>query len=236
MTKPAGHFTINAGMTDEEGVFGMEKEWTRMYLAEFLRKLEQGTLSVEKGQDMPKSFQNLSFKKGKEEVGLTMSDIVWLGNQLESAHYTEPALKNWVKREIKEYIGGPQVGRKYSIQQAALLFIVKDLKVLLDFEAIRKVLGSVFNNPVKREDDIISPLKFYQGYACLYEQLMQKTDLLTESSIKREIEQFVENDEGFPVEDKEKIFDAMMVATLAVRTNFLKAWAQRYVMRENGKE
>ncbi|MGD6776155.1 DUF1836 domain-containing protein [Sutcliffiella horikoshii] len=214
----------------------MGKEWTRMELAEFLAKMEQGTLSVEKRQDMPKSFQNISFKKEKEEVGLTMSNIVWLGNQLESANYTEPALKNWVKREIKEYIGAPQVGRKYSVQQAALLFIVKDLKVLLDFEAIRKVLGSIFNNPVERADDIISPLKFYQGYACLYEQLMQKTDLLTESIIKQEIEQFLRAEDGFSVEDKGKIFDAMMVATLAVRTNFLKAWAQRYVMGENGKE
>lgn len=214
----------------------MGKEWTRMDLAEFLSMMEQGTLTVEKGQDMPKSFQNLSYKKGKEEVGLTMSNIVWLGNQLESANYTEPALKNWVKREIKEYIGAPQIGRKYSIQQAALLFIVKDLKVLLDFEAIRKVLGSIFNNPVEREDDIISPLNFYQGYACLYEQLMQKTNLLTENNIKSEIEQFLKAEDGFSLEEKGKVFDALMVATLAVRTNFLKAWAQRYVMGENGKE
>ncbi|WP_128755829.1 DUF1836 domain-containing protein [Bacillus sp. LL01] len=214
----------------------MGKEWTRMEMAEFLVKLEHGVRSVENRQDMPKSFQNLLLKKGKEEVGLTMSNIVWLGNQLESTDYTEHALKNWVKREIKEYIGAPQVGRKYSIDQVALLFIVKDLKVLLDFEAIRKVLGSIFNNPVEREDDIISPVQFYRAYGGMYENLINQTELLSEDNIKKEIQHFLQKHDAFSTEDKGKISDAMMVATLAVRTNFLKAWAKRYVMEENGKE
>ena len=37
-------------------------------------------------------------------------------------------MQNWVKRDIKEMIGSPQKGKKYSIEQAALLFIVEDLK------------------------------------------------------------------------------------------------------------
>ncbi len=214
----------------------MGKEWTRMEMAEFLGKMAQGLSSVENRQDMPKSFQNLFEKKGKEDIGLTMSNIVWLGNQLESANYSEPALKNWVKREIKEYIGGPQIGRKYSIQQAALLFIVKDLKVLLDFEAIRKILGSIFNNPVKREDDIISPIQFYKAYSRLYERLVNQTELLSEQIIKAEIQYFLLKEESYSAEEKGKIFAALMVAILAVRTNFLKAWAKRYVMDEKGKE
>ncbi|WP_237662733.1 DUF1836 domain-containing protein [Sutcliffiella horikoshii] len=214
----------------------MVKEWTRMEMAEFLKKMGQGEFPVEYRQSMPKNFQNLFRKKSGEEFGLTMSNIVWLGNQLESADYSEPALKNWVKREIKEYIGAPQVGRKYSIQQVALLFIVKDLKVLLDFEAIRKILGSIFNNPVEREDDIISPIHFYIAYSWLYEQLVSQTELLSEENIKEEIQQYLQTEESFTAEDKGKIFAALMVAILAVRTNFLKAWAKRYVMDGKGKE
>ncbi|WP_342515551.1 DUF1836 domain-containing protein [Sutcliffiella sp. FSL R7-0096] len=223
-------------MTDEKGVWAMAEEWTRMEMAEFLRKMGQGGIPVEYRQTMPKNFQNIFRKKVGEEIGLTMSNIVWLGNQLESADYSEPALKNWVKREIKEYIGAPQVGRKYSIQQVALLFIVKDLKVLLDFEAIRKILGSIFNNPVEREDDIISPIHFYSAYSCLYEQLVSQTELLSEENIKVEIQQYLQKEESFTEEDKGKIFAALMVAILAVRTNFLKAWAKRYVMDGKGKE
>ncbi|MCM3618054.1 DUF1836 domain-containing protein [Sutcliffiella horikoshii] len=223
-------------MTDEKGVWAMVKEWTRMDMAEFLEKMGQGLVPAEYRQTMPKSFQNFLQKKSKEEFGLTMSNIVWLGNQLESADYSEPALKNWVKREIKEYIGAPQVGRKYSIQQAALLFIVKDLKVLLDFEAIRKILGSIFNNPVEREDDIISPVHFYHAYSSLYDQLMNQTELLSEENIKEEIQQYLQKQNDLSKEDKAKIFDALMVAILAVRTNFLKAWAKRYVMDGKGKE
>jgi hypothetical protein len=213
----------------------MTKGWTRLELAELLANMAQGRTPVEKREELPKNFQGLFFKK-REEIGLTMSNIVWLGNQLESADYTEPALKNWVKREIKEYIGAPQVGRKYSTQQAALLFIVKDIKVLLDFEAVRYVLGSIFNNPVERADDIISPVVFYHAYACLYEKLMEQTEILTESHIKEEIQGFLQKESSFSAEDKEKILDALMVAVLAVRANFLKTLAKRYVMNGNGKE
>ena len=47
-------------------------------------------------------------------------------------------MQNWVKRDIKEMIGSPQK-KKYSIEQAALLFIVEDLKqhlILNPFVAI----------------------------------------------------------------------------------------------------
>ncbi|QFT91001.1 hypothetical protein FIU87_20335 [Bacillus sp. THAF10] len=213
----------------------MIKDCSRMEMASLLRNMILGKVPVEVRETMPKSFQGLFSKGKKEEIGLTMSNIVWLGNQMDSANYTEPALKNWVKREIKEYIGPPQVGRKYSIQQVAILFIVKDLKVLLDFDAIRNVLGSVFNNPVNREDDIISPVQFYAAYATAYDKLISK-GLLSEEPIKEEITKFLATKTEFMEEEKIKISRAMMVSILAVRTNYLKAWANRYVMGERGKE
>lgn len=214
----------------------MEKGWTRLELAMLLEKFQTKKGLVEYSVSLPGNFQQMVTKKTDGEIGLTMSNIVWLGNQLETAVYSEPALKNWVKREIKEYIGAPQVGRKYSIEQAALLFIVKDLKVLLDFEEIRKVLGSIFNNPEDRTDDIISPVVFYQSYACLYENLMAQTEILSEEHIKEEIEAYMAKESLYTQVERSKISRSLLVAVLAVRTRYLKSLAKQYVNSLDGKE
>ncbi|WP_223703013.1 DUF1836 domain-containing protein [Sutcliffiella deserti] len=214
----------------------MAKGWTRLILAEILETLQHSKGPHNLGEHFPESFQKLLDKNTGAEIGLTMTNIVWLGNQLESADYTEPALKNWVKREVKEYIGAPQVGRKYSIQQAALLFIVKDLKVLLDFEAIRKVIGSIFNNPVDRTDDIISPVVFYKAYACLYENLIAQREILSEEHIKEEVKAYITRDPFLGENEKGKVIRALVVAVFAVRTTYLKTLAYQYVDRINGKD
>lgn len=46
-------------------------------------------------------------------------------------------MQNWVKRDIKRNDWLSSKREKYSIEQAALLFIVEDLKTALDFESIR---------------------------------------------------------------------------------------------------
>ncbi|WP_078378550.1 DUF1836 domain-containing protein [Sutcliffiella halmapala] len=214
----------------------MAKGWTRLELAELLEKLLRHEMTNEWEEILPRNLQNIHRKAESEEVGLTMSNIVWFGNQLESAGYTEPALKNWVKREIKEYIGTPQVGKKYSIQQAAILFIVKDMKVLLDFDAIRRVLKSIFNNPVDRTDDIIHPLSFYKAYACLYENLIAQTEMLSEAHIKEEVHAYLMSESSFSLAEKQKILRSLVVAVLSVRTTYLKTLAKRYVYEENGKD
>jgi len=214
----------------------MEKGWTRLELAVLLEKFQTKKDLVVYRDSLPGNFQQLMTKKADGEIGLTMSNIVWLGNQLETAVYSEPALKNWVKREIKVYIGAPQVGRKYSIEQAALLFIVKDLKVLLDFEEIRKVLGSIFNNPEDRTDDIISPVVFYKSYACLYENLMAQTEILSEEHIKEEVEAYLEKESLYTQAERSKISRSLLVAVLAVRTRYLKSLAKQYVNSLGGKE
>ena len=82
-------------------------------------------------------------------------------------------MQNWVKRDIKEMIGSPQKGKKYSIEQAALLFIVEDLKTALDFESIRKLLRLIVNDPADRSDDLINPVHLYGAYSSLFEELNQ---------------------------------------------------------------
>ncbi len=62
---------------------------------------------------------------------------------------------------------------KYSIEQAALLFIVEDLKTALDFESIRKLLRLIVNDPADRSDDLINPVHLYVAYSSLFEELNQ---------------------------------------------------------------
>ena len=63
--------------------------------------------------------------------------------------------------------------KKYSIEQAALLFIVEDLKTALDFESIRKLLRLIVNDPADRSDDLINPVHLYGAYSSLFEELNQ---------------------------------------------------------------
>lgn len=214
----------------------MAKGWTRLDLAILLEKFQTKNGLGAFTDPLPGNLRHVVTGKADGEMGLTMTDIVWLGNQLETAVYSGPALKNWVKREIKEYIGHPQVGRKYSIEQAALLFIVKDLKVLLDFEEIRKVLKSIFNNPKDRTDDIISPVLFYKTYACLYENLIAQTEILSEEHIKEEIDAYLEKEALYTQMEKSKISSSLLVAVLAVRTRYLKSLAKQYVNGLEGEE
>jgi hypothetical protein len=109
-----------------------------------------------------------------ESAGLSINEIASLGNLLEFAMVTSTAIQNWVKRDIKELIGSPMHGKKYTIDQAAILFIVEDLKVVLDFDSIRKALTMVFNNPADRSDDIIDPVYFYKGYSDIFCQLYKQ--------------------------------------------------------------
>ncbi|MBN8209192.1 DUF1836 domain-containing protein [Bacillus sp. NTK071] len=120
--------------------------------------------------ELPPIFGKL-LKIGKEAFGLSINEIVSLGNQLEYASFRSTAVQNWVKRDIKEWIGSPQLGKKYSIEQAAILFIVEDLKNTHDFESIRLLLRYAFNNPADRNDDLIDPLIFYTAYAQLFEAI-----------------------------------------------------------------
>ncbi|MDP4551824.1 DUF1836 domain-containing protein [Alkalihalobacillus macyae] len=125
---------------------------------------------------LPSIFGKL-LKLGKEAFGLSINEIVSLGNQLEYASFRSTAVQNWVKRDIKDWIGSPQLGKKYSIEQAAILFIVEDLKNTHDFESIRLLLRYAFNNPADRNDDLIDPVIFYTAYAELFEAIHSELNL-----------------------------------------------------------
>ncbi|MFC4320568.1 DUF1836 domain-containing protein [Litchfieldia salsa] len=151
-----------------------------------------------------------------ETAGLSINEIANLGNLLEYAMVTSTAIQNWVKRDIKELIGAPMHGKKYSIDQAAILFIVEDLKVVLDFESIRKALTMVFNNPADRSDDIIDPVYFYKGYADIFCHLY-KQDLndQLEKRIEAKVQQFILSLNIDPIHH-EKVKKLLSISVLSI--------------------
>ena len=214
----------------------MMNNWNRYELAQLLeyfihKDKERASLVIEKKVEdqLPVLIKVIrQLENNHKEIGLSMSDIVELGNLLECTSYKETALKNWVKREIKMFIGIPQVGKKYSVQQAALLFIVKDLKTILDFDAIRKVLSYVFNNPMDRSDDHLSPMDFFLTYSKMYEQLMKNEKVLTDAVVTDAVFQHV-NKLTIPDDEKENVTKAFIVALLSTRATYIQGMAMQYV-------
>ncbi|WBL15022.1 DUF1836 domain-containing protein [Sutcliffiella sp. NC1] len=215
----------------------MNNDWSRYELALLLQYLLHGEkervellLQHKKVEELPvvlrKVLQQIADKN--KELGLSMSEIVELGNMLECSFYKETSLKNWVKREIKQFIGVPHVGKKYSIHQAALLYIVKDLKTILDFDLIRHVLALVFNNPMDRSDDHLSPADFFLQYAQMYEKLMVKEKVLTETVVSKEVEEYVMT-LRVGDEQKEHIAVAFKTALLSTRASYLRGTALKYI-------
>ncbi len=121
----------------------------------------------------PEIIQKLMKRINRPEVGLSLNEIVTLGNLLEFTKLSHGAVQNWVKRDVRELVGSPLLGKKYTVEQAATLFIVEDLKHSLDFESIRSILQLVFNNPEDRSDDIIDPVDLFFAYSSLFERMQE---------------------------------------------------------------
>ncbi|NPC92307.1 DUF1836 domain-containing protein [Bacillus sp. WMMC1349] len=134
---------------------------------------------------IPEFILRYERKKQKTEHGLSTNEIVELGNLCELTSLKSTAIQNWIKRDIKDLMGHPDLGKKYSIDQAVILLIVRDLKSVYDFETIRPILNMVFNTITDRSDDVVSPLRFYEGYAKVLEYVYQIKDYIRiESALK----------------------------------------------------
>lgn len=163
--------------------------------------------------------------------GFSLNEIATIGNQIEYAGVTSTAVQNWVKRDIKDLIGPPLHGKKYSIDQAVIILIVEDLKMVLDFDSIRKILTLVFNNLADRHDDLIDPVSFYGGYANIFEKLISSAhkDNPTDQWIKNEALLFIENHCTLQLEEKEIIQNVMVLAVHSVHASVYKLKAQHYL-------
>jgi Domain of unknown function (DUF1836) len=186
---------------------------------------------------LPPIFEKI-IKIEETDLGFSLNEIVALGNQIENTNFSITAMQNWVKRDIKEMVGSPQRGKKYSIEQIAILFIVEDLKTALDFESIRKLLALIVNDPADRSDDLINPVHLYATYSSLFEELNKQENTSLQSSdtihtmeeiIKERADELAGNFMQVSNEQREAIRNVIIIATLSVYTAYVQRLAKRYV-------
>ncbi|GGD84464.1 DUF1836 domain-containing protein [Paenibacillus nasutitermitis] len=179
--------------------------------------------------------------KSDMNPALSLHDIVSLGSQIEYTHFSATSVQNWVKRDFKDFIGLAEEGKKYSLQQASLFFIIEDLRSALDYEAIRKLFEIVF--PVTgtdgRHPQLLCPLNFYAAYAELFEELDghyrayegERNDLISkwDQMIGKLTGEFVAGLPGFAEEQRDALQNALHVALISVHTSCFHSLARRYL-------
>jgi len=187
--------------------------------------------SISNEKNIPSFIIKASKRKSHLEYGLSTNEIVSLANLCELTSLKSTSIQNWIKRDIKELIGQPELGKKYSIEQAAMLLIVKDLKTTFDFEKIRNVLTEVFNTLSDRSDDLMSPITFYGIYGSILESLdtFSESDSTLEEQIDNQIK-FSPRISSNLTEDQFHTIRRILVTTvLAVLASHLQTRAQLYI-------
>lgn len=190
--------------------------------------------------DMPPIFEKIIKIDGRQNIGFSINDIVSLGNQIEFTNLSSTTLQNWVKRDVKGLIGSPRFGKKYTVEQAATLFIVEDLKASLDFVSIRNVLTLIFNNPDDQSDDIVDPIHFYAAYASIFEKIHHQKDMTRcavaplnmqiEMLIKEEAINQLENFRDLTTHQKDIILHLLVMSSLTVLSAYYQTITKKYTM------
>ncbi len=187
--------------------------------------------SIANDQNVPPFLLKFSRRRNQKEYGLSTNEIVSLANLCELTSLKSTSIQNWIKRDVRELIGPPDLGKKYSIEQAAMLLIVKDLKTIFEFEKIRNVLTIVFNTLSDRSDDLISPITFYEIYGTVLESL--ETITVNDSTLEDRINEKLELiSDKFPylTESQWNIIKKILVSTvLAVLASHIQTRAQHYL-------
>lgn len=171
--------------------------------------------------------------------GLSLHEIAELGQLAEYASPAATSLQNWVKRDFKDYFQSPQAGKKYSLDQAALLLIIDDLKNNLDFESLRGLLSILYSAEAGKgksalSDGLVSPLSLYSAYTLIYEDL--KSELgpekrfvrRLEDEIRRRAERAVTLPPDSEAAVREAVNNFLLLAVISVQTAFYQAMARRY--------
>ncbi len=193
---------------------------------------------------LPSIFEKI-IKMNQQDGGFSLTDIVSLGNQVEYTNFSITSVQNWVKRDLKEVLGIPKAGKKYTVDQAAILFIVEDMRTSLDFDSIRKLLTMVFNNPYDDTDDLISPVELYCAYSTIFEELDRNNDQvldihgheadrknhdhMLENLMKQRADEFANTLTGLNDGQIEAISNAIVIAMVSVQTSFFQTLAKRFL-------
>lgn len=209
---------------------------------------EQEAINAFMSTLLPPIFEKI-IKSGKSYSSLSINDIVALGTQIEHTEFKLTAVQNWAKRDAKDIIGPPDEGKKYSVYQAATLFVIDDLKTVLDFAAIKKLLQQLFHKNGDYTDDVINPLDLYLAYSSIFEDLDPDGDQMIEAEdvdptlaqikkektlealIEKRAKMFVDSLENLTDAQKNLVQNTIAVTTLTIQISFLQSVAKRYTNR-----
>ncbi|MFF2886792.1 DUF1836 domain-containing protein [Paenibacillus sp. NPDC057967] len=238
----------------------MDRYWlTRQELADVLRSLEehggkkpsdilrhawtrngQGVGGNEMrgmlpGSPLPPIAEKLM--RCKERRGFSLHEIAELGHLLEFSTLSVTSMQNWVKRDFKIYFHPPQAGKKYSLDQTALLLMIDDLKANLDFESIRRLFAMLFSDCIaagKPGLDGLTPLSLFERYTSLYQALDRRKlwDSMNEEQLEQvvweEAAKLAEAVSSLSVDQRAALHTVLFVAVISIQAARLQAMARRY--------
>ena len=172
--------------------------------------------------------------------GLSLREIAALGGMIEYSSVSATAMQNWVKRDFKEYFGSPKLGRKYSLNQAAMLFMIDDLKSALDFESIRALFRQMFLAPDNEDDDLLEPARLYHAYSSLFDEIHGTQPAFGQAEAAGALDgegggEALEAAERSASEldhlngsQRETVRNMLLISTVAVQTCYFQGLARRY--------
>lgn len=187
--------------------------------------------------DMPHIIRKLI--QGQTFAGFSLQEIADLGHLIEHSNISITSIQNWVKRDFKDLFASMKEGRKYSVNQAALLFMIDDLKCTLDFVSIRTLFDSLFRD----RHGGIDPLQVYHAYAGMFEELDANNDQLFDvaghaaagGAQDALLEQLVKTTadrtaQGWALSGpcRKAVSNCLVIAVLSVQASYLQDIAKRY--------
>ncbi|WP_018756573.1 DUF1836 domain-containing protein [Paenibacillus terrigena] len=219
----------------------LQQAWAKTHAAE---KTSGKMLGAFVETSLPPIFEKL-IKMTARSTGFSLNEIIALGNQIEYSHYSITSVQNWVKRDFKDLISVPDHGKKYSIDQAALIFMIDDLKATLDFDSIRKLLTIVFGQgEAGNTRRPVSPLQIYTAYTSIFEQLDKNNDQvldlsghesgkrnqdhILENLIKQKADEYAAGLNEISEKEREAISNLVFITMLSVQTSYFQSMAKRF--------
>lgn len=219
-----------SGLSDETPIHILQEAWVRHYGREPEDRSALGSLMT---TELPPIVLKI-LKKGPAK-GLSLQEIAALGAIIEYSTLSITAMQNWVKRDFKEYLGAPKEGKKYSINQAAMLFMIEDLKASLDFRSISRLFRKLFLKPERDDDDLLEPVRLYAAYAALFEESRELASQQAESGkynpVNEKMALAAEEAVGHLVHlerpQKETLRNTLLIAAISVKACCYQAMARQ---------
>lgn len=194
--------------------------------------------------EMPHIIEKLL--KGTPFTGFSLHEIADLGHLIEHSNVSITSIQNWVKRDFKEMFITTKEGRKYAVNQAALLYIIDDLKSTLDFLSIRKLFQTLFfsEHQVRGAYELIEPIQFYHIYATMFEEMDgnndqvfdivghgaagRSQDSLLEKMVQGHADRITQQLTYLSQVQQKIVSNVLVIASLSVQTSYLHSISKKY--------